>query len=63
MTEPMTEPTLEFIGQRLRAVQDEQHAMRGDIRLLSDRLDRIIDRLDRMTDRMDALIQSLEKPR
>jgi hypothetical protein len=57
----VTEPTLEFIGQRLKTLQDEQHAIRSDIRMLATRLDMMVDRMDRMTDRMESMLQLLER--
>lgn len=56
----MPEPTLEFLGQRLKAVQDEQHAIRGDLRTITNRLDRLIDRIDRDVELSQARFDRLE---
>ena len=56
----MPEPSLEFLGQRLKAVQDEQHSMRADIRMITHRLDTMVDRMDRMVNRMDMMLQLSE---
>ena len=60
----MPEPSLEFIGQRLKAFQDEQYSIRNDIRMLTNslgvitnRLDMIVTRMDRQNDRMDTMLQ------
>jgi hypothetical protein len=57
----MSELTLGFLEQRLKSVQDGQHATRSDIRMLTSRLDSIVNRLDRMTDRMEAMLSVIER--
>ena len=57
----MPEPTLEFIGQRLAAIHDEQYSMRSDTRTITNRLDRIIDRMDSMLQLTETRFNRLEE--
>jgi hypothetical protein len=57
----MVEPSLEFLGQRLKTIQDEQHSMRHDIRMITIRLDDMVNRMDRIVDRMDSILQIIER--
>jgi hypothetical protein len=57
----MPEPSMEFIGQRLKAIQDEQWSMRSDVRTITSRLDRMLDRMDMMLELSETRFDRLEK--
>jgi hypothetical protein len=64
----MTEPTLEFIGRRLQAIQEEQHLFRARLGTIELRLDalethlaRIEVLLDMLADRFVARLDQLDE--
>lgn len=56
----MVEPTLEFIGRKLKDIQTEQRFQRDEMRLIVGRLDLVTAKLDLMNDLINDGLSRLE---